>query len=554
MLCSLYIENIALIRKLSFEPSGGFCAFTGETGAGKSIIIDALSLLCGARSDRDIIRTGEDYALVEGVFFADRDAENILESIDITPEEDGNITITRRISIDGRSVSKINGRAVPLSKLKLLSSQLISIHGQQDTYAFSDKARQLSLLDAYAKNNNILDAYKKDYTDYREICKRLEELKQDDSERERRADMLRYRIAEIKRADVKKGEQSELEETRKRLANAEKIVSNSEKAYSLLYGSDGSALELIDGACDSVSSLRGIIDEADSLSQRLENVSAEIKDIAETLNGYKEEDGEDPQKRLDETETRLEEIKILTRKYRTDADDFSELLSKWEKEAENLENSEEMIEELEKELEKAEKKLEHSSLLLTESRKKAAEKLSQKVAFELADLDMPNVKFEVAFGRKDFSNDGIDSIEFLVSANKGEKPRPMAMCASGGELSRIMLCLKCVFADSEKIGTLIFDEIDAGVSGGTSEKIGLRLKKASDNGKTQIICVTHSAVLASKADAHYRISKSVIGNRTETEITKLEGKERVDEIARILGGVNITDTVRAAATELLCKK
>lgn len=551
MLCSLFIENIALIRKLSFDPQGGFCAFTGETGAGKSIIIDAMSLLCGARSDRSIIRTGEESALVEGVFFADGSIGGLLAQLDIPTEDDGAVTVTRKISADGRSVSKINGRAVPLSKLKAVASQLISIHGQQDTYAFSDRDRQILLLDSFSKTGALLEDYQEKYGLFREAEKKLQELLNAESDREMRMDMLSYRINELKKAAVSRGELESLLAERSILANRERIVTRAMAAYDLLYGGDGSALEKLKEAARSVSELEGIVSDAGELLQRLESSYAELKDVAESLSDYAEFDGDSSPARLDHIESRIELIRRLSKKYSCDPDGFEDVLASWEEESELISDSKKSQDKLRQALEQAETDAAEAARVLSVARQDGARILEERVAEELNLLDMPNVRFEVRFESKDLGTNGGDRIEFFVSANKGEEPRPMGMCASGGELSRIMLCLKCVFTDSESIGTLIFDEIDAGVSGRTSEKIALRLKKAAFDGKTQVICVTHSAVLAAKADAHYRISKSVVGDRTETEITRLRGEERVAELARIMGGLNVSDTVLAAAREML---
>ena len=553
MLISIYIENIALIKKLSLEPDYGFCAFTGETGAGKSIIIDSLGLLCGARSDKDIIRTGEEEACVEGIFSANEQAVKFLAEYDIEPEEDGTVTVLRKLSRDGRSVAKVNGRSIPLSRLKAVMSQLISIHGQQDTQAFADNGRQLQMLDSFAKNEALLTAYSEKYEKFRSIEQRLDSLNEDEREREFRLDMLKYRVNELRSADVKVGEKEELEAERLRLANSERIVSNASEAYVTLYARDGSAIESVDNAINATSSLLGIIPEADELVSRLENAKYELIDIADTVKSYTDTDGENVQMRLDDVEARLELIKKLERKYRVNADEFQDLLSDWLAELEASENTEEEKERLTKELSVAKKELKASAALLSDSRKKAAELLCSRVTDELNELDMPGVTFTVDLKETEFSENGNDFAEFLISANKGEIPKPMSKIASGGELSRIMLCLKCVFADTESIGTLIFDEIDAGVSGRTSEKIGIRLKNATDGKKTQIICVTHSAILASRADAHYKISKKETDGRVITNVEKLDRTGRRDELARIMGGVNITETVLKAAEEMLDK-
>ncbi len=552
MLASIYIENIALIKKLSLEPAGGFCAFTGETGAGKSIIIDSLGLLCGARSDKDIIRTGEDNALVEGIFFVDdKKTLDMLSEFGIEPEEDGSITVTRKLSRDGKSTAKINGRAVPLSRLKSVMSQLLSIHGQQDTQAFADVERQLSMLDSFADNQNEFDDYSAKYRAFKDIKRRLDALNEDSEEREMRMDMLRYKVNELKKAKILKGEKEDLEAERKILVNSEKIVSKAGEAFETLYSRDGAAVESVEAAYSAIISLEAIIPEAGEIAARLENAKYELIDISETVKEYLDTDGENPEKRLDECETRLELIKKLEKKYKASAEQFPSLLEKWQEELDKSENSEEEKLNLEKELEESRKEMNKAAKKLTKTRADAAELLCKRVTEELCELDMPSVTFKVGMTPKECESNGAEEIEFLISANKGETPKSMAKIASGGELSRIMLCLKCVFADSEAIGTVIFDEIDTGVSGRTSEKIGIRLKKAANGGKTQVICVTHSAILAAKADAHYKISKKESDGRTVSNVEKLDFEGRRNELARIMGGVNISDAVFKAAEEML---
>ena len=552
MLLSVYIENIALIKKLSLDIDNGFCVFTGETGAGKSIIIDSLGLLCGARSDKEIIRTGEESALVEGIFEIDDEyTKSKLAEMEIEPEEDGCITVTRKISRDGKSSAKINGRSANLSKLKSAVSMLLSIHGQQDTQAFADTDRQREMLDSFAGNEEILSEYKEKYAEYCAIRSKLEKADRDTSDREFKLDMLKFKINELKKAKIKVGEKAELQNERKMLANSERIVSRSGEAYSLLYAMDGSAAESIEGALNAVNSLIGIVEEAESLSERLESAKYEIIDIAETVKEYTEADGENVERRLDECETRLELIKKLEHKYKTEADELPALLEQLMLELDENENGEAMREKLVLELECVKKELSVLGRRLGMARAEAAKQLTQRVTEELCELDMPGVRFELSITEKEFSENGCDDVEFLISANKGELPKPMSKIASGGELSRIMLCLKCVFADTEAIGTLIFDEIDTGVSGRTSEKIGMRLKSAANGKKTQVICVTHSAILAAKADSHYKISKSETDGRVLTSVKKLDHLGRRDELARIMGGLNISETVLKAAEEML---
>ena len=555
MLQSVYIENIALIKRLQLEPPAGFCAFTGETGAGKSIIIDSLGLLCGARSDRDIIRTGEDEALVEGIFFVDDGPTiKLLADCEVFPEDDGTVTVTRRLSRDGRSGAKINGRSVPLSRLKSAVSLLLSIHGQQDTQAFADVERQMTMLDSFAKNAAERADYAEKYRLYCETKRRIDSLNTDEREKEFKADMLRYRISELKSAAVAPGEKENLESERRILANSEKIISNCALAYDALYGREGAAAEAIQQAYGLVSALEGIIPDAAELASRLESAKYEITDIADGVRQYVDSDGENAAKRLDEVETRIETIKKLENKYKTESDGFEELLESWQSELDAIEHGEEELERLNKLLVSQTDELVLSAAELTRSRAEAAKRLCARVTEELAALDMPAVTFYVDMSRKEFAPDGCDRAEFLISANKGELPKPMAKIASGGELSRIMLCLKCVFADTESIGTLIFDEIDSGVSGSTAEKLGIRLKRAADGGKTQVICVTHSAIIASKADAHIKISKGVVDGRTETRVETLDTDGRRAELARIIGGLDITEAVKKAADELLTRK
>ena len=552
MLLSVYIENIALIKKLSLDIDNGFCAFTGETGAGKSIIIDSLGLLCGARSDKEIIRTGEESALVEGIFeINDEYTLKKLAEMEIEPEEDGTITVTRKIMRDGKSSAKINGRSTPLSRLRPAVSMLLSIHGQQDPQAFADSDRQREMLDSFAENDMILAEYGEKYKEYKSIKSRLEGIEADARDREFKLDMLKFKVGELKKAKIKVGEKAELLTERTLLANSERIVSRSGEAYSLLYAMDGSAAETVESALNAVNSLVGIVEEAESLSERLESAKYEIIDIAQSLKEYTEADGENVEARLDECETRLELIKKLEHKYKTEADDIPALLEQLEAELDENENSDALREKLARELKNVRLALEESGKGLTESRKIASVRLCERVTEELCELDMPGVRFELSLTEKEFSENGCDEVEFLISANKGELPKPMSKIASGGELSRIMLCLKCVFADTESIGTLIFDEIDTGVSGRTSEKIGIRLKAAANGRKTQVICVTHSAILAAKADSHYKISKNEADGRVITSVNKLDYIGRRDELARIMGGLNITETVLKAAEEML---
>ncbi|MBO4453279.1 MAG: DNA repair protein RecN, partial [Clostridia bacterium] len=489
-----------------------------------------------------------------GIFNAENgDTLRRLAECEVFPESDGTVTVTRRISRDGRSGAKINGRAVPLTRLRTAVSALLSIHGQQDTQAFALPERQLEMLDSFAKNDKEKDSYLEIYRVFRETESRIEALSKDSREKEQLLDMLRYRVNELSLADVYPGEREELESERTILANSEKIIRRCGAAYGSIYEREGSAAEAVQSAFSEISALSGIIPEADGLASRLESAKYELIDIADVLKQYIDNDGTDTAARLDEVETRIEFIKKLENKYRADHRDFPALLEQWNAEINSIENSDEELARLAKKLDSVKKDLDKAADVLSATRAAAAQKLCARVTEELAAVDMPAVTFKVEMRKKEWSPDGADEAEFLISANKGELPKPMAKIASGGELSRIMLCLKCVFADTESIGTLIFDEIDSGVSGSTSEKIGKRLYRAAHDGKTQVICVTHSAILASKADNHYKISKSEKDGRTETGVELLDREGRLKELSRIIGGINITEAVTAAAAELLEK-
>ena len=551
MLASLHIENIALIRRLDLEPSEGFCAFTGETGAGKSILIDAIGLLCGARGERELIRTGEDYALVEGMFYlpAGEIADTLAEE-DVFPEEDGCLFLSRRLSADGRSVAKIGGRTVPLSKLKLVASYLLNIHGQQDTQSLADEGKQRVMLDRFSHSEDALEAYRAVYKESRQLKKQLAEYKEKAEELAERRDLLEYQVRELKHAKIRVGEEAELTAEHALLANSEKVTENAHEAYDALYGSEISALAQLKKAMQAVGRLASILPDCKEYRTRMEDAWAELEDVAQSIEGYTS-GMEDTAGRLTAVEARLDKLAALQRKYKTDEAGLAEKLKKAEADLALLDNAGENCNELQKELKVKEKELSAAAEVLRAQRQQGAEALSRRVQEALAELDMPKVRFCITVEEGEPSPDGGDEIAFAVSANAGEAPRPMGKIASGGELSRIMLCLQCALAEVEQIPTLIFDEIDTGISGKTNEKIGRMMAQIAKTGHTQVICVTHAAQLAACAFHQYRISKSEKDGRTQTEVTLLDTAERIEELARIMGGVQVTDTVRMAATELL---
>ena len=554
MLASVHIENIALIKSIDISFGSGFNVLTGETGAGKSIIIDALSLLCGARSDRDIIRSGETGALVEGIFTDLGEATlSALASLDIFPDEDGILLLQRRLSADGRTTARIGDRQVPASRLREAAAVLIAIHGQQDTQILADESRQLELLDGFAQSGGLLELYRREYGLYTSLLEKRRTLRGAEDEKSFRLDMLNYKITEIEKARLSAEEEDRLNAERTLLANSEKIIANANEAYDNLYRAQNSAADRITEAMRAVKALEGIIPEACSLAERLTDAKYEIADIAEQLQPYTEQEGEDPVRRLDAVEERLEQINSLKRKYKSDIEGILKEYERLKEEKENIEYADELLEQTEQRLKAQLSVLEKKAENLNDNRRLAAKELVKKVEETLAYLDMPSVKFEIEFSQRDYGIDGNLAVSFLISANAGEEPKPIAKIASGGELSRVMLALKSIPSHSEN-GTMIFDEIDSGISGKTSEKIGRKLSDTAKKGGCQVICVTHSAQIAAIADTHLLISKSESGGRTSTKVARLEGEIRTEEIARIIGGVTITDTVRETAREMLQKR
>ncbi len=558
MLVSLHIENIALLRRLDLEPGAGFCAFTGETGAGKSILIDSIGLLCGSRGNaaKDLIRTGEDYALVEGMFLPPASSLDALRQLDAEPDEDGMLSLQRRLTADGRSVARINGRPVPLSRLREAAGCLLAIHGQQDTQTLGGKEKQRELLDAFAGDDALMAEYREVYTECQELQKTCDALKKLERELSERRDLLIYQEDELKRAKLKNGEEADLLAEHALLANGEKVVENASEAYEALYGGERSAASLVRSARQAVSRLCGVLpeqtqrgEELSSLRERLEDAFAELSDIAETLRPYAAGQEQDAG-RLRDVEDRLELLAGLERKYRTDEAGLLEKLRTVTRDLTALENSGADRETQEQALRERQTLLKEKAASLHDARTEAAGRLAGRVREALAELDMPGVRFDIRVDAGEMTPDGGDEIRFLVSANAGEEPRPIGRIASGGELSRIMLCLQTVLADAERIPTLLFDEIDTGISGKTNEKIGRMLRQLAEGGR-QIFCVTHASQLAAKANSQYRVSKSERNGRTETGVRLLDRTERVEELARIMGGVRVTDTVRRAAEELL---
>ncbi len=551
MLFSLHIRSVALIKELNIDFSEGLTVFTGETGAGKSIIIDSIALLCGARSDKSIIRTGEDFAEVEGAFgMLSKQVQEDLSLLECAPDEEGNLFLSRRIGTDGRSVSRINGRVVPVGKLREVAAVLIDIHGQQDTTRLSDESIHPALLDMYACVQEEKAEYTKAYSRYTSLKKELSALREALNDAEEKKDFLSFKYKELKRASLKEGEQAELMSKRERLVNREKIVINAAEAHRCLYGMDGSAAELAASGVIALNALKAYVPEAEELASRLESVRLEIEDIADSVAEYTDDPEGNPQAAIDEMESRLSLISTLCRKYRTDEHGLIAMCAETEAELSRMETGSERIDELEKDMVQAEKEAKQKAQLLFAARQKGAKKMEKQIKEILGRLDMPSVTFVTEFAPTPLTPHGCESARFLISANQGEEPRPVAKIASGGECARIMLAVKSVLSAAENIETMIFDEVDTGISGATSARVGIQLKSLSSEQK-QVLCVTHSAQIAALADSHMLISKTVSFGRTETHVRPLTKEGRIKEVARIMGGIDADEAILKAAQKLI---
>lgn len=551
MLRSLQIRNIAVIREADIEFGGAFSALTGETGAGKSIIIDSICLLLGSRAPRELIRSGESRASVTALF-EEVDGESIEELRDMGVEcPDDTLLLTRTVSIDGRSSAKVNGQTVTQAMLREIGSRLINIHGQHDNQKLMQKSTHIVMLDAYCENEKLLSEYRELYGKYRELQKELDTLRIDEAEKMRTRDMLAYQINEIDSAKLKRGEEEELESERTRLQNAEKIKKQTDFTYRALYGGEKvSAVMLLEKSATAMTQLSGVIHEASELADRLMNMRYEAEDIALTVRGFSDDGESDPVRRLDKIEGRLDTIGRLRKKYGADIEGILSFRDDAAKRLSAIDNLDERAEELTDEILKCEGELRRLADELSQRRRNGAKCAADSVCAELAYLDMPGVKFLIDVSdSSEFKADGTDNVEFFIAANPGEPPVPLAKTASGGELSRIMLALRCVLSANDGVKTMIFDEVDAGISGKTSRKVGVKLREIARD--AQVLCVTHSAQIASIAHEHLLISKAEVEGRAETSVIPLDEEGRICEIARILGGINITEKQKEAAREMI---
>lgn len=562
MLTSLHIENIAVIKSADIDFSKGFTVLTGETGAGKSIIIDSIGLILGAKQSRELIRSGEESAEVSAIFELEPETSKQLASLGLSPDEDGMLMITRTVSSSGKSSVRINGRSIPLSLLRSAASCLIGIHGQHDNIALLDPERHIYILDEYAGVSAELAAYEKSYDRFCELTRRIAELSKNEREKAQRIEFLKFQIDEIESAKLRPDEEEILIKKRSQLQNREQVTKLSKLVYSALYQNEKgtAALDKVRRSMKALDALAPVIPEAEELSARLEAITYELEDIALTAEAFADESDGDPTKLLDKLETRLDTIARLERKFGDTIPDILAYLEKAEAELETIETSEEKLADCIAEREAILPILSAQGSELSERRIEAARSLEKKIIEELSYLDMKGISFSAGVKRRaetpdgsEFSRRGVDDVEFLISTNKGEPLKPLAKIASGGELSRIMLAIKSVLADRDRIGTLIFDEVDTGVSGKTSQKIGIKLRDLSISGGSQVLCVTHSAQIAALADNHFLISKREVGGRISTSVSPLDTDGRVREIARIMGGINITDKLIETAREMIAE-
>lgn len=549
MLSNLQIENIAVIKSASIDFENGFNVMTGETGAGKSIVIDSLNAILGERTSRELIRSGADSASVCAEFQnVGNNVKNELEKLGI--EKDDTLIVSRKLTPDGKNVCRINGMPATVSMLKALGVQLVNIHGQLDNQSLLSPETHCSFIDKLAGSGRELNEFKELYSLYIKKENELKSLNTDVNEKNRRLDILNYQIEEIQKADIRPGEKDELTEKLGFLRNAEKVIDLLHTAYAALNG-DGEMPGAADVAADAASKLLSAADYSSDFAETANGVN----DAAMNLSAYTEELRDkiysldyDPNE-TERAEERLDVIYRLSQKYGDSEEDILAYLENAEKERDALSFSDERAEQLRAETEKAYNEALAAAKKLSEIRIEAGKKFSADVERELAFLDMPSVKFIVNDSVGELYENGIDNIEFLLSANAGEEPKPLSKIASGGELSRIMLAIKCVLSELDDIDTLIFDEIDSGVSGRAALKIAAKMKELS---KThQVICVTHLAQIAAFADEHKLISKEEKDGRTYTCIASLDYNGRKYELARIMGGLTVTQSILNSAEELL---
>ena len=547
MLSLLHIENIAVIERADISFDQGFNVLTGETGAGKSIVIDAISAILGERAYRDMIRTGTNKASVRAVF---TDVPELPWFEENGVEYDPETVIQREVHLDGKNVCRVNGSLVSVSILRKLGMQLINIHGQHDSATLFDEANHLSFLDAFAANEALRADYGEKYEAVAKLRREIDRMTMDEGEKLRRMETLKYQIKEIEKADLRAGEDEELEERRKLLQNSEKIADGMNDAVENIYGSDDTdgAAGMLATAERALARISRFSDHISGLHERVADLMYQVQDLAEEVRDARDDLAYSADE-LEEIEQRLDVIHKLRRKYGVTCVDILGYLEKAKKELDEIEFADDHLEKLKKKLKKAEQEAWDAAFALRDSRKEAAERLSAQILTELAQLDMPKVQFSCEFTELELTALGADAVAFYMSANAGEALKPMSKVASGGELARIMLAMKNVLAQQDQVPTLVFDEVDTGVSGRAAQKVAEKLKSVARN--KQVLCVTHLPQIAAMGDMHMLIAKSERDGRTYTTVTPLDREGRKQELARIIGGANITETTLKSAEEML---
>lgn len=548
MLELLHIENIAIIEAADIEFAPGFNALTGETGAGKSIVIDSLSAVLGQRTSRELIRTGADKAFVSAAFSGV--APELAEELGIQPEADGTLLLQREIQTDGKNVCRVNGRPVTVSQLRALGARLLNIHGQHDGQQLLDEEQHIVYLDSFGKTEKLKETYTVKYKRFTDIRRQIQSLQMDEAEKARRVDTLKYQIEELRRAKLKPGEEEELTARRGMLRNAEKFLDAVAGADYALNGDDsgGGALSALRQAQDALGAVRHLDDGFGQLYERLSEAYSEVYDIAATVEDKRDELDLSPGE-LDRVEGRMDQLYRLKKKYGATVEDMLDYLERCQTELAQIEDAGDTLERLEQELSRAEKEARQAAQALSDARRAAAERLTEQILAELQQLDMGKIRFAVDFAEKPLDGDGMDAVRFLMSANTGEALRPIHKIASGGELARIMLAMKNVLSEQDHVGTMVFDEVDTGVSGRAAQKVAEKMARISRS--KQVLCVTHLPQLAAMADTHFSVEKGEKNGRTYTEVRRLEREQRRQELARLTGGSHVSQTMLDGAEELL---
>lgn len=548
MLSVLHIENIAVIEQAEILFEGGFNVLTGETGAGKSIVIDAISAILGERTYRDVIRTGANRAFVSAIFTNIPQYDWFSENqVEFDTQE---LQVQREIYADGRNVCRVNGRPVSVASLKKLGGRLINIHGQHDSQQLFDEENHLTYLDAFARDEQELEAYQQAFSAMQSVQREIQKLSMDESEKLRLVETLTFQIEEIRAANLVSGEEEQLKERRKVLQNAEKLSDALRMADEALYGGDSSdgAAGLLSNAEHALSRVSAISADMQTLHQKISDLMYSVQDAADELRAMRDDlsysEGE-----LEEIEERLDAIHKLKRKYGASVEDVLAYLADSEQRLDEIEFASDRIETLKKREAELQKETIRQGEILREKRLSAAQAMESRICDELRQLDMPKIRFVCEFTPQQPMQTGLDSVRFLMSANVGENLKPLSKVASGGELARIMLAMKQVLAQQDGVPTLIFDEVDAGVSGRAAQKVAYKLWTVSKG--RQVLCVTHLPQIAAMADAEYTVEKRVENERTYTNVLHLDESGRKQELARLIGGSMITETTLAGAAELL---